>query len=209
VVTNSGSASFISKAAPVPATGPLVFVRPVKFVNAAAFSVGDRCAFKSTACCVNPPRFVNIGKFSVSKTYASSTGLVAMDGLVFENRGSVNLEAGKLRIGAGGYNQLSGETQLVGGNLEPRNLADILGGRLKCAGTITGDVRTPGSATIPPGARSSPIPQGSSRSWATTKQKGEDDDQRNLKGRTSSRDLQRGTPLWGSRTSSRGTAMAT
>jgi hypothetical protein len=86
--------------------------------------VGDRAIFKDTICCVNPALFVNEGQVVVSKTSTPSTGLDTVDNLVFENRGFVKPESGSLRIGAGGYRQLSGETQLVGGNLECRNLVE-------------------------------------------------------------------------------------
>ena len=88
----------------------------------------------------------------VSKTSTPSTGLITVDNLVFENRGFVKLESDRLRIGAGGYRQLSGETQLVGGNLESRNLVEYYGGKLQGAGTFTGDARFSGSSTISPGA---------------------------------------------------------
>ena len=152
VVTNRGNAYYVSKAAPAPATGPLVFVNNARFVNYANFTVGDRAVFKGTVCCVNPARIVNIGKFLVSEKYTPSTGLVTMDGLYFDNRGTTELAAGKLRLGAGGYDQVSGETRLVGGSLESRNLIDIRGGRLAGAGTITGDVRNATGGTISPGA---------------------------------------------------------
>lgn len=152
VVTNRGNASYVSRAAPAPATGPLVFTGDARFVNSANFTVGDRAVFKGTVCCVNPAKFVNLGKLSVSKAHTPASGLVTMDGIVYENRGTTELAAGKLRLGAGGYNQLSGETQLVGGTLESRNLVDLLGGRLTGVGTITGDVRNATGATVSPGA---------------------------------------------------------
>lgn len=152
VVTNRGSAFYLSKAAPAPATGPLVFANDARFVNYGNVTVGDRAIFKSTVCCVNPARFINIGKFSVSEDFTPSTGLITVDGLYFENRGTTELAAGKLRLGAGGYSQVSGATQLVGGGLESRNLVDILGGKLMGAGTITGNVRNATGATVSPGS---------------------------------------------------------
>jgi hypothetical protein len=114
--------------------------------------VGDRAIFKDTICCVNPALFVNEGQVVVSKTSTPSTGLDTVDNLVFENRGFVKLESDRLRIGAGGYRQLSGETQLVGGNLESRNLVEYYGGKLQGAGTFTGDARFSAGSTISPGA---------------------------------------------------------
>ena len=152
VVTNRGDAYYVSKAAPAPATGPLEFVNDARFVNYGNFTVGDRAVFRGTVCCVNPARFINIGTFSVSEKYTPSTGLVAIDGLYFENRGTTELAAGKLRLGAGGYSQVSGVTRMVGGGLESRNLVDFRGGRLVGAGTITGGVRNSTGATVSPGS---------------------------------------------------------
>jgi hypothetical protein len=151
-VINRGKATYVSKAAPAPATGPLTFVGYAKFFNAGLLTVGDRAVFKGTICCVDPAMLVNQGQVVISKTYTPSTGLITMDNVVFENRGTTRLEAGKLRIGPGGYSQLSGQTQLVGGNLESGIHVDVYGSKLNGAGTITAEIHIHDNAILSPGA---------------------------------------------------------
>jgi len=152
-ITNRGTATFVSPAAPAPATGPLVFGGNGRFVNAATFNVGDRANFQSTGCCGASADFVNLGKLAMPKSLVPSTGLVTLDSLVFENRGTVELASGTLRLGRlGGYNQLSGSTRLTGGRVESLGqLVKLMGGSLRGTGTITANVQNLAS-TIAPGA---------------------------------------------------------
>lgn len=155
-ITNRGTATHVSKAAPAPATGPLVFGGTGRFVNAATFNVGDRANFQSTGCCGTSADFLNLGKLAMPKSLVPSAGLVTVDSIVFENRGTVEVASGTLRLGRlGGYHQLSGSTRLAGGRLESGGvMLDLLGGTLVGTGTITADVRNDG-ATIAPGTAGS------------------------------------------------------
>jgi hypothetical protein len=154
-LTNQGAAFFLSKPAPEPATGPLVFSTNGRFVNAATLYAGDRAVFESgVGCCGDGSAdFVNLGKLTMSKTAVPSTGSVVMESLIFENRGTVDLASGTLRLGRlGGYNQLSGSTRLGGGMLESSGqLVKLMGGNLVGTGTITANVQNLGG-TIAPGA---------------------------------------------------------
>jgi hypothetical protein len=154
-VTNRGTASFISPAAPAPATGPLVFGTNGRFVNAATLTVGDRSNFQSgVGCCGDGSAdFVNLGRLAMPKSLVPSTGSVTIDSLVFENRGTVELASGTLRLGRlGGYNQLSGSTRLTGGRVESSGqMVKLMGGSLLGAGMISADLQNLGS-TIAPGA---------------------------------------------------------
>jgi hypothetical protein len=154
-ITNRGATFFLSKPAPEPATGPLVFGSNGRFVNAATFYAGDRAVLESgIGCCGDGSSdFVNLGKLSMSRTAVPSTGSVTVESLVFENRGTVELASGTLRLGRlGGYKQFSGSTHLVGGRLESAgSLVEVMGGTLAGTGTITADVRH-ASGTVAPGA---------------------------------------------------------
>lgn len=154
-LTNQGAAFLLSKPAPEPATGPLVFGANGRFVNAATLYVGDRAVLESgVGCCGDGSAdLVNLGRLAMSKTAVPSTGTVTMESLVFENRGTVDLASGTLRLGRlGGYNQLSGSTRLGGGALESSGqLMKLMGGNLVGTGTITANVQNLGG-TIAPGA---------------------------------------------------------
>jgi fibronectin-binding autotransporter adhesin len=154
-IVNRGAASFVSKAAPAPATGPLVFGTNGRFVNVATFNVGDRVAFQSgIGCCGDGSAdLVNLGKLAMPKSLVPSTGSITIDSLVFENRGTVELASGTLRLGRlGGYNQLSGSTRLTGGKVESSGqLVKLVGGSLGGTGTITANVQNL-AGTIAPGA---------------------------------------------------------
>ncbi len=155
-LTNRGTATYVSPAAPAPATGPLNFGANGRFVNAATFNVGDRAVFQSSVgCCGDGSAdFVNSGKLAMLKSLVPSTGSVSIESLVFENRGTVELASGTLRLGRlGGYKQLSGSTRLVGGRLASDGLTlNLDGGTLAGTGTVSADVRTATGGTIAPGA---------------------------------------------------------
>ncbi len=154
-LTNRGAAFFLSKPAPEPATGPLVFSTNGRFVNAANLYVGDRAVLQSgIGCCGDGSAdLVNLGKLTMSKTSTPSTGSVTVESLVFENRGTVELASGTLRLGRlGGYNQLSGSTRLTGGAIESAGqIVKLMGGSLVGTGTITANVQNL-AGTIAPGA---------------------------------------------------------
>ncbi|MGH3147361.1 MAG: hypothetical protein ACRDTR_16310, partial [Rubrobacter sp.] len=152
-ITNRGTATFVSPAAPAPATGPLVLGSNGRFVNAATFNVGDRANIQSTGCCGTSANFVNLGKLAMLKSLVPSTGSVTVDSVVFENRGTVELASGTLRLGRlGGYNQFSGSTRLTGGKLESSGqLVQLMGGSLVGTGTISANVQNL-NGTIAPGA---------------------------------------------------------
>jgi hypothetical protein len=150
-LTNKGKARFTSKAAPAPASGPVWFVGPSKFFNEGTFYAGDRSAFKATICCVNPAKFVNKGSFVMNRSLTPSTGNVAVENMVFENTGTMELASGTLRFGSVGYTQFSGATRLTGGSLSSGGPIDLRGGRLAGTGTITGNLYNSG-ATIAPGS---------------------------------------------------------
>lgn len=154
-LTNRGTATFVSPAAPAPATGPLVFGSNGKFINSATFNLGNRAVLQSgVGCCgEGSARFVNLGKLAMPKSLVPGTGSATIDSLVLENRGTVELAGGTLRLGRlGGYNQVSGTTRLTGGKVESSGQAmKLLGGSLVGKGTITANVRNEG-ATISPGA---------------------------------------------------------
>ncbi len=155
-LTNRGTATYVSPSAPAPATGPLNFGANGRFVNAATFNVGDRAVFQSSVgCCGDGSAdFVNSGKLAMLKSLVPSTGSVSIESLVFENRGTVELASGTLRLGRlGGYKQLSGSTRLVGGRLASDGLTlNLDGGTLAGTGTVSADVRTETGGTIAPGA---------------------------------------------------------
>jgi hypothetical protein len=150
---NRGAASLVSPAAP--ATGTLAFGTNARFVNAATFNLGDRALLQSSiGCCGDgSARFVNLGKLAMPKTMVPSTGSAAMESLVFENRGTVELASGTLKLGSlGGYNQVSGSTRLTGGKLVSSGQpVKLMGGGLVGTGTITANVQNIG-ATVAPGA---------------------------------------------------------
>jgi hypothetical protein len=150
-LTNKGKARFTSKAAPAPASGPVWFVGASRFFNEGTFYAGDRSAFKATICCVNPAKFVNKGSFVMNRSLTPSTGNVAVDNMVFENTGTMELASGTLRFGSVGYTQFSGATRLTGGSLSSGGPIDLRGGRLAGVGTITGNLYNSG-ATIAPGS---------------------------------------------------------
>lgn len=105
------------------------------------------------SCCGSSGDFVNLGKLAVPKSLVPSTGSVTLDSLVFENRGTVELASGTLRLGRlGGYKQVSGSTRLVGGRLESDGVTvNLDGGTLAGTGTISADVRSAAGGTIAPG----------------------------------------------------------
>jgi hypothetical protein len=72
---------------------------------------------------------------------------------VFENRGTVELASGTLKLGSlGGYNQVSGSTRLTGGKLVSSGQSvKLMGGSLVGTGTISANVQNIG-ATVSPGA---------------------------------------------------------
>jgi hypothetical protein len=152
-LTNRGTASLVSPAAP--ATGSLTFGTNARFVNAATFNLGDRVLLQSgVGCCGDGlARFVNLGKLAMPKTMVPSTGFATVDSLVFENRGTVELASGTLKLGRlGGYNQVSGSTRLTGGKLASSGqLVKLTGGSLVGTGAITANVQNSG-ATVAPGA---------------------------------------------------------
>lgn len=153
-ITNEGEAHFLSKAAPAPASGPLMFVGQGLLRNAGTFTAGDRTAFKGTICCVDPAKFVNLGtgRFVVSEPFMPDSGTVSVANMVFENRGTVELASGKLLVGVGGYEQFAGSTRLAGGTLESSDLlVEFMGGTLAGTGTIRADVRH-AKGTLSPGA---------------------------------------------------------
>lgn len=155
-ITNRGTATFTSPAAPAPATGPLVFGTNGHFVNAATFNVGNRAVFQSgVGCCGDGSAdFANLGKLAMPKNLVSSKGSVTFESLIIENRGTVELASGTLRLGRlGGYRQLSGSTRLVGGRLASDGTTlNIDGGTLAGTGTVSADVRTSSGGTVAPGA---------------------------------------------------------
>ncbi|MDQ4128671.1 MAG: hypothetical protein M3151_12105, partial [Actinomycetota bacterium] len=152
-LTNRGAAFFLSKPAPEPATGPLVFSTNGRFVNAANLYVGDRAVLQSgVGCCGDGSAdLVNLGKLTMSKTSTPSTGSVTIESLIFENRGTVELSSGTLRLGRlGGYNQLSGSTRLTGGAIESAGqIVKLMGGNLAGNGTITANVQNLTGALVP------------------------------------------------------------
>jgi hypothetical protein len=151
-LTNRGTATFVSPA--VPATGSLTFGTNGRFVNAATFNLGDRALLQSgIGCCGDgTARFVNLGKLAMPRTLVPSTGSATVDSLVFENRGTVELASGTLRLGRiGGYNQLSGSTRLTGGQLASSGQpVKLTGGSLVGKGAIAANVQNLG-ATVAPG----------------------------------------------------------
>jgi hypothetical protein len=152
-LTNRGTASFVSPAAP--ATSSLSFGTNGRLVNSATFNLGDRALLQSgVGCCGDgSARFVNLGKLAMPKTMVPSTGSATIDSLVFENRGTVELASGTLRLGRlGGYNQFAGSTRLTGGTLASSGqIVKLMGGSLVGTGTITANVQNLNS-TIAPGA---------------------------------------------------------
>lgn len=152
-ITNRGTATFTSPAAPATATGPLVFGTNGRFVNAATLKAGDRTVFESgIGCCGDGSAdFVNLGKLEMPKSLVPSAGSVTVNSLVFENRGTVELASGTLRLGRlGGYNQLSGSTRLTGGRVASSGqVVKLMGGTLVGTGTVAADVQNLGSAVVP------------------------------------------------------------
>ncbi|HEX5851168.1 MAG TPA: hypothetical protein VFY59_18355 [Rubrobacter sp.] len=152
-LTNRGTASLVSPAAP--ATGSLAFGTNARLVNTATFNLGDRTLLQSSiGCCGDgSARFVNLGKLAMPKTMVPSTGSSTIESLVFENRGTVELASGTLKLGSlGGYNQVSGSTRLTGGKLASSGQSvKLMGGSLVGTGTISANVQNIG-ATVSPGA---------------------------------------------------------
>jgi hypothetical protein len=138
---NRGLDTLVSVPAPAPAIGPLRFLGPVpKFVNEGTFRATDRSVLRGNGCCADPAYFVNRGTFEMSEPFNTNTGTVSVSDVVFENYGTVELASGRLLLGPGGYQQLSGSTRLAGGRIQTGPPLSIGGGSLAGRGTITGNV---------------------------------------------------------------------
>lgn len=92
-------------------------------------------------------QFLNAGAFRHNAAGANNFS----GGLVFQNRGTVELSQGALVFdGGAAYLQLGGTTNLAGGTISTTTNIDLRGGSLTGAGTITGTVINKGR--IAPGA---------------------------------------------------------